>query len=78
MFALAFKSICSKPSVTHDTTFAATTDKGLGVTVVQSEVRKKPKKHMLWLANSKDLGHLTRPLQSFESPIPNYAVALSL
>lgn len=48
----ASKGIRLKPSVTDYATFAATTDKVLGVIALEGP-RTKPNKRMLWLANSK-------------------------
>lgn len=46
------KVIRLKPSITDYATFAAMTDKVLGVTAPNGP-RTKPNKRMLWLANSK-------------------------
>ncbi|WP_395751581.1 hypothetical protein [Prosthecobacter sp.] len=48
----ATKAIRLKPSTTDYATFAATTDKVLGV-IASNGPRTKPNKRMLWLANSK-------------------------
>ena len=47
----ASKGIRLKPSVTDYATFAATTDKVLGV-IASEGPRTMPNKRMLWLANS--------------------------
>lgn len=52
MPAKAAGGIRLKPSVTDYATFAATTDKVLGLTALNGP-RTKPNKRMLWLANSK-------------------------
>ncbi|HBJ87808.1 MAG TPA: hypothetical protein DDZ88_28910 [Verrucomicrobiales bacterium] len=52
MSATAAKAIRLKPSTTDYATFAATTDRALGVTAPLVP-RTKPNKRVLWLANSK-------------------------